>query len=486
MSDNFVESPVILDRTGREIVAGLRTLAAAEWDKRKEEIPAKDVNFYDYDGQIVYAYTRAEFLGLDALPPKPAHTGLVAQGWNWTLAAAKAYVEKYGSCEIGQMYTTDDGKTRLYIRIGRTENYAVRLKFNQSAANGVTINWGDGTAEETAEAAGDIMMPHTYAAEGDYVITMSVADGCSVRLGTSVTNGASIANSGGSASCFFTQGLRTAGGITGRDALVALEIGAGVTDIGSVAFNYAMNLETITIPQEVTQLRALAFVGCVALRSIVIPTGVTAIGNVAFGWLYSATAICLPHTITSLGSGALRQCISVRRLSVPEGVTALPLQVFEGMHKADVISIPDTIAGAVGQYAFEGCYRVVSINIPAGVTSIGAYAFARCHNLRYIELPEGVTTIGQCAFTSCFGIENFVIPSTVTKIDKFAFLYNDGANSFRVKPVTPPVLEPTAFTETALDLVIYVPYSEDHSILAAYLAATGWSGKGDNIREEEP
>ena len=486
MSDNYVESPVILDRTGREIVQGLRTLAAAAWDKRKEEIPTKDVNFYDFDGTVVYSYTAAEFLGMTGFPANPAHKGLRAQGWNWTFGAAKEYVGKYGSCEIGQMYITDDGKTRLYIRIGRSEAYTVHLKFNQSIANGVTVNWGDGSAAEIAETNGNVEMTHTYAAEGDYIITMAVADECSVRLGTSTAAGTTLAQEGGSGSVFLTQGFRSAGGMTGRDALIALEIGAGVTDIGSCAFNFSTNLRTITIPQEVEHIRSLAFVGCIMLDALVIPAGTAEIGEIAFGWCQHAKAICLPGGLTALKTGALKQCIAVKRMSVPEGVTALSQQVFSALNAAEVIAIPDTIVGAIGQYAFDHCYRVETLNIPVGVTAVGNNAFKCCYNLKHIELPEGVTTIGQMAFSACFGFEDFIIPSTVTSIGRFAFLYNDGLNTFHVRATIPPALEASAFTETGTALIIYVPYSEDHSILNAYLEATGWSGRGDQIREEEP
>ena len=351
----------------------------------------------------------------------------------------------------------------------------------------MTVNWGDGSAAETAETAGNVEMTHTYAAEGDYIITMAVAEECSVRLGTNTQANTTLANVGGSANCFFRQGIRTTGGVTGRDALLALEIGAGVTDIGSGAFNFSTNIRTITIPQEVTLIRSLAFVGCIMLKAAVIPAGVTEIGEIAFGWCQHATAICLPGGLTALKTGALRQCLVVKRISVPEGVTALPQYVFSALNLAEVISIPDTIEGTIGQYAFDHCYSVETLNIPVGVTAIGTYAFKCCYNLKHIELPEGVTTIGQGAFASCVGFEEFIIPSTVTKIDKFAFLYNDGMNTFHVRATTPPTLEATGFTETGIaGLVIYVPYSEDHSILNAYLAATGWSGRGDQIREEEP
>ena len=61
----------------------------------------KDVNFRDYDGTIVASYSAADFANLTALPANPSHDGLTAQGWNWTLVKAKAYVAKYGRLEIG-------------------------------------------------------------------------------------------------------------------------------------------------------------------------------------------------------------------------------------------------------------------------------------------------------------------------------------------------------------------------------------------------
>ena len=46
-------------------------------------VSPKEVNFYDYDGTLVAAYTVAEAKALTALPDGPVHEGLVFQGWNW-------------------------------------------------------------------------------------------------------------------------------------------------------------------------------------------------------------------------------------------------------------------------------------------------------------------------------------------------------------------------------------------------------------------
>ena len=80
-----VISPVILDRTGVRIAEGIQSIAAALWSEKAPIIQRKDVNLYDFDGTRVYSYSKAEFLGLSSLPGNPAHDGLTAQGWNWSL-----------------------------------------------------------------------------------------------------------------------------------------------------------------------------------------------------------------------------------------------------------------------------------------------------------------------------------------------------------------------------------------------------------------
>lgn len=477
-----ITNPVILDRTGRMIAERLQSVAEALWAEKNPTVERKDVNFYDYDGTRVYSYTRAEFLGLSAMPGNPAHTGLTAQGWNWSLADAQAYVTKYTYLDIGQSYTTDDGKTRLYVEIDYTANLTVNLKYWQSIANGVTIDWGDGETGVFA-AAGNAAMTHTYAAEGKYIITMTPAEGCTVRLGTNNKDSTTLSGVGGTVNMFFFQGNR--GVMAGKDALVGIEIGEGIVGIGGAAFAYMTNLRKITIPTNVTTIYAIAFYGCISLEGIVFPAGMTKVGNLQHGFNYNIGVVSLPASITTIGQTAFKTCTHLQRLCIPEGVTALQPYVCSGLHRAKEIVLPDTVAGAIPNYAFEHCYAISEINLPEGITSIGQYAFSHCYNLRKCELPEGVTAINESAFTSCFGFLDFVIPSTVTTIGKCAFLYNDGVHSFRVKGTTPPALEATALTYVSDAATIYVPYSADHSVLAAYKEATGWSSRADNILEEE-
>ena len=112
------------------------------------QIGSSDVTFYDYDGTVLYSYTKNDFANLNSMPDNPTHEGLTAQGWNWDLSDAKTYVNKYGSLNIGQMYVTDDGKTRIYITL--TEGYIspiLQLYLNDNTE--LDIDWGDGSAHST-------------------------------------------------------------------------------------------------------------------------------------------------------------------------------------------------------------------------------------------------------------------------------------------------------------------------------------------------
>ena len=129
-------------------------------------VSPKAVNFRDYDGTILHSYTKEEFLALSELPPLPTQEGLICQEWNWTLADAQEYVAEYGVLEVGATYITDDGKTRLYIEIATKGRMDVPLYIQQTIANGVTIDWGDGSETETLSGTGKVTTTHKYADVG--------------------------------------------------------------------------------------------------------------------------------------------------------------------------------------------------------------------------------------------------------------------------------------------------------------------------------
>ena len=332
--------------------------ASANWN---------DVTFIDYDGSVLYSYSLAEAQVLTGLPELPSHDGLICQGWNWTLEAIKALNRPV---TVGAMYITDDGATRLHIRIATVGRMTVPLYIGQTKSNGVSIDWGDGSAAKTLSGTGNVNTSHTYAEPGDYIISLMPQDGCKLSFG-----------SGSSSYC--VMGSTENNNIVYCNMLQEVYVGKNVTSIGSYAFRNCYSLASITIPDGVTSIGISAFNYCFSFASITIPDGVTSIGSSAFNSCYSLASITIPDGVTSIGSDAFNNCNSLASITIPEGVTS------------------------IGISAFVSCRSLASITIPDGVTSIGSNAFPYCYSLASITIPDGVTSIGNSAFNSCFGMRYY-------------------------------------------------------------------------------
>ena len=397
-----------------------------------------DITFYDYDGTIVTSWTLAELATKTALPDYPSHEGLICQGWNWSLADLKTTNRKMN---VGAMYITDDGKTRIYIRLeeGRTSPML------GVCPNGtVTVDWGDGTTPDTLTGTSTTTVKwtpnHAYAAPGDYVIKLTVN-------GTMGLNG-DFEDEPYSAILRYSSASDNRNSVY-QNNVQKIELGNGITGIGNQAFRGCRSLASITIPSSVTSIEISAFYYCCPLASITIPDGVTSIGDSAFSECSSLASISIPNAATSIGGSAFYNCRSLASITIPDGVTS------------------------IGRQTFYYCYSLASISIPDGVTDIGNYAFSDCRSLASITIPNGVTTIKSSAFGNCTSLASITIPNGVTSIKTYAFYYCGGIAFYDFSNHTsvPALSSTTAFEKIAADCQIRVPAS----LVDAWKAATNWS-----------
>lgn len=202
----------------------------------------------------------------------------VPDGTNVTGLAALIESIETGGGEVTPPTTPTDGKTRIYIHLeyGRTSPM-----LGVCPKGTVTVDWGDGTEPDTLTGTSTASVKwtptHEYATPGDYVIALTV-DGEIGFYGN---------NSGNQ----YSGILRYSSGTDARNqayqnAVQKVEIGKGVTSIGSSAFYNCYSLASITIPEGVTSIGGYAFNGCYSLASITIPESVTSIGSHAFNNCY--------------------------------------------------------------------------------------------------------------------------------------------------------------------------------------------------------
>ena len=103
--------------------------------------------------------------------------------------------------------------------------------------------------------------------------------------------------------------------------------------------------------------------------------------------------------LRSVKSGEIRYTSSDGSVVTPSTNKFGNVNIVDNIYKdGEGIIVFDGIVTSIGEYAFRGCSKLTSIEIPDSVTSIGEGAFYECIKLTSIEIPNSVTSIGRDAF----------------------------------------------------------------------------------------
>lgn len=202
--------------------------------------------------------------------------------------------------------------------------------------------------------------------------------------------------------------------------LTSVNIPNSVTKINKGVFGDCRSLTNISIPNSITSIGMSAFLSCENLTSVIIPNSVTEIGESAFGDCYSLTNITIPDSVRNIGQRALGDCKSLTSIIIPDSVSSISEGLFQECKSLQSITIPESVT-SIGDWAFNMCENLQSITIPDNVTSIGDYAFDHCSSLTSITLPKNVTEIGDGMFRNCTNLVDITIPKNVTEIGNAAF-----------------------------------------------------------------
>ena len=392
------------------------------------------VRFFDYDGTVLYQYSKAQFLALSSMPANPSHTGLVAQGWNWTLADAKAHVTSWGFLDIGQMYTTSSGATELKIVLyqGRQAPYLML------AVNGtVSIDWGDGSTASSVTGTSlttRIATQHTYANPGSYTIKISITSGA-FSLYTGSTNYYGILNSNSTPNTNANRIYSV--------ALEAVHIGNGDVTIGNYAFHQNYALDYITIPKTAKIGSSNNFTNCYRLRTITFPLGDNTF-NYAFTFdgCYNLSFIGFSNKMTGNvnSSTFLQNCYNLDAIILPATMTSsylphstilpqilriiIPSQNLKRIQTTiDITSQLNSGTSIASSQFADNLWLNREINIPSNITSIGSYAFRNCKSIRKITVAANNANIYQndYLFNSCFALQFITIPTAITSVRSYTF-----------------------------------------------------------------
>ncbi len=216
---------------------------------------------------------------------------------------------------------------------------------------------------------------------------------------------------------------------------------AGVTSIGTAAFENCTNLTGVTLSDGVVSIGTAAFASCTSLATAGISGSVTNLGTSAFGNCTNLLAFIVDSTNPAYSSlnGVLFNKTHTTLIQFPAGV-------------AGSYTIPGGVL-SIGDFVFADCRRLTDITIPNGVAKIGQYAFEFCNGLTNVTIPPSVTSIGDYAFAQCPGLRGVFFAG-----DAPVFGLSVGAND----PLTKLYYLPDRAGWTSLPgfpLVVWIPYN---------------------------
>ena len=263
-------------------------------------VEKKDVNFYDWDGTLLFGYSVEEVQAMTSLPAPDTspnyqsvdHDLLTFQKWTRNLTNIKTWVQNHSnqSLGVGAIYTTADGQNHDHRNNPRLTN----AKSIYMQKRGVT------------------------------------------SIGTEAFY-----------NCY---------------SLTVINIPDGVTSIGTDAFRNCYSLTAVNIPDGVTSIGANTFYNCYSLTAVNIPDGVTSIGTNTFYNCYSLTAVNIPDGVTSIGGSAFRNCYSLTAVNIPNRVTSIGANAFYSCYSLTAVNIPNRVT-SIGTNAFQSCRELYDVVI---------------------------------------------------------------------------------------------------------------------------
>jgi hypothetical protein len=216
-----------------------------------------------------------------------------------------------------------------------------------------------------------------------------------------------------------------------------------LTSIGVCAFYGGANVKKIESLGKITSLPSLwnergVFHNNTLLESVNLPDTLTNIGAHSFNSCSSLKNINFPESVKTIGDNAFHNCTSLSfdELNLPN-LTSLGPNAFYGV-KIKKLGLPSLLTLPSSDYyyiTYGDKATLEEIVLAEGLTSIPRHSFYSYTKLHTINLPSSVTAMGYSVFYNCSSLAMDIEMPNLTSIDYTSFM-GSGILSFSAPVLT--------------------------------------------------
>lgn len=238
------------------------------------------------------------------------------------------------------------------------------------------------------------------------------------------------------------------------------------------------NCKTLTLPESLTSIGNWTFRGMAALESIVVPNAVTEMGTYAFANDTSLKSAKLSTSCPWLKEGLFSECNALQSITIPSAVTKMdgymftncktltsatfedgtdliemgygaswknyglfsdcPLKTlnlgrwlsyntevasrspFYSIYALKNLNIGENVK-VIDKYMFSYCKGLEEVNLPDNITSVNLWGFRGCTSLKSVRLSEKLSQVGDYGFAECTSLDNVTFPASMTSVASNSF-----------------------------------------------------------------
>lgn len=238
------------------------------------------------------------------------------------------------------------------------------------------------------------------------------------------------------------------------------------------------NCKTLTLPESLTSIGNWTFRGMAALESIVVPNAVTEMGTYAFANDTSLKSAKLSTSCPWLKEGLFSECNALQSITIPSAVTKMDGYMFtncktltsatfeDGTNLIEMgygaswknyglfsdcplktlnlgrwLSYNTEVASrspfysidalknlnigknvkVIDKYMFSYCEGLEEVNLPDNITSVNLWGFRGCSSLKSVRLSEKLSQVGDYGFAGCTSLDNVTFPASMTSVASNSF-----------------------------------------------------------------